>query len=717
MALRFGKLLLLYVSLPLILGSLWQGFVIAGKVSAQGGGITAQQATNDTANVYYQMSVTGSYSYFRVYLDTDQSVATGFAANGIGANYLLENGGLYAYSGTGTEWSWQFRKNVTFSNANGLVKWSVARVDIGESATPNRADLIFQVEQPPTIISGAKYTHVYSAAAAATKTVAYSPTTALFPNPERGFYRYFDSRASAPNLWSQAQLRSTNAITWLIAAEQGTITQIYCLFYLDTFLRSDISSAYLQHIRANLAAIRSAGRKCILRFAYTWDDTDVLGGKDEDGNDIGDDIPDILQDASRDTEPDLPRLLVHIGQLKPILQEYADVIAVLQAGFIGIWGEWYYTDHFVDNPAIPEVISVAQYSRRKQVAQALLDALPASRMVALRYPLLKKEMFGRSIPIRAGEAFTNTPLARLAFHNDAFLNSFQDSGTFQSDADRTYLQAESLYLSMGGEINAPYGNVPSRNCADAIREMGKYHWSYINTDYYIPALESWKSNGCIHNTSAITSSILDRLGYRFVLKRGIYPTSAKPGGKLSIRIELTNDGFAAPYNKRSVYLVLRNTTTATTSYSALLPDDPRRWLAGTQTHILSRTITLPVTLPVGNYALYLHLADPAANLRNQPAYAIRLANASMWTVAGWNGMNNLRHTLQVRNSAARSADAPPLADDGPDELIPVEWEEIELAWPEGEEMEPVSPEEDTPEEGQSDPAASHLLYLPVVSQK
>lgn len=716
MALRWGKLLLLYVSLPLILGSLWQGFVVARKISAQGGGgITAQQATNDTANVYYQMSVTGSYSYFRVYLDTDQSVATGFAANGIGANYLLENGGLYAYSGTGTEWSWQFRKNVTYTNANGQVKWSVARVDIGESATPNRADLIFQVELPPTIVSAAKYTHVYSGAAAATKTVTYSPTTALFPNPERGFYRYFDSRASAPNLWSQAHLRSTNAITWLTSAEQGTITQIYCLFYLDTFLRSDISSAYLQHIRANLAAIRSAGRKCILRFAYTWDDTDANRN----------DIPDILQDASRDTEPDLPRLLVHIGQLKPILQEYADVIAVLQAGFIGIWGEWYYTDHFVDNPAIPYEISAAQYNRRKQVAQALLDALPAGRMVALRYPLLKKEMYGRSIPIRAGEAFTNTPLARLGFHNDAFLNSFQDSGTFQSDADRTYLQAESLYLSMGGEINEPYGNAPSRTCADAIREMGKYHWSYINTDYYIPPLESWKKDGCIHNTSAITGSILDRLGYRFVLKRGIYPTSAKPGGKLSIRIELTNEGFAAPYNKRNVYLVLRNTAVATTSYSALLPDDPRRWLAGPQTHILSRTITLPATLPAGNYALYLHLADPAANLRNQPAYAIRLANALLWTASGWNGQNNLRHTVQVSNSAARSADAPPPADDAPDELTPVDWEEIELAWPEGEEMEPVSPEEGAAQDGEPEisgpddqiPAANHFFYLPLVSQK
>ena len=33
-------------------------------------------------------------------------------------------------------------------------------------------------------------------------------------------------------------------------------------------------------------------------------------------------------------------------QLKPVLQKNEDVIFVLQAGFVGAWGEWYYTTHF-----------------------------------------------------------------------------------------------------------------------------------------------------------------------------------------------------------------------------------------------------------------------------------------------------------------------------------------------------------------------------------
>ena len=32
-------------------------------------------------------------------------------------------------------------------------------------------------------------------------------------------------------------------------------------------------------------------------------------------------------------------MLKHIAQLKPIFTEYEDVIDVVQAGFIGVWGE------------------------------------------------------------------------------------------------------------------------------------------------------------------------------------------------------------------------------------------------------------------------------------------------------------------------------------------------------------------------------------------
>ncbi len=469
---------------------------------------------------------------------------------------------------------------------------------------------------------------------AITKTVTYSSTTELIANPERGFYRYFDSRSSDPTIWAVTDFTNTNAVAWLSAAEEATITQAYCLFYLDTFLASDISDTFLAHIRANLTNVRAAGRKCILRFAYS----------DNSADDNSNGIPDILEDANLHTEPELPQLLNHIAQLKPILQENSDIIALLQAGLIGLWGEWYYTDHFVDTPSAPDAISPAQYERRKTVVLALLDALPSTRMLALRYPLLKKTMFDRTTPITPGEALQNTPLARIGFHNDAFLNSYGDSGTFQSEADRTYLQAESRYLTMGGEVNQPESGAPARTCANAVSNMATYHWSYINTDYYLPTLQSWQRDNCIHNPSNIADSILDRLGYRLVLKQGIYPTSANPGGPLAIRIELVNEGFAAPFNPRDLYVVLQHIQTDT-FWSSKVADDPRHWLADGQTHVITPTIQLPADLAAGQYALYLHLPDPAATLSSKPAYAIRLANANLWQPAS--GWNDLHHTLTV----------------------------------------------------------------------
>ena len=47
---------------------------------------------------------------------------------------------------------------------------------------------------------------------------------------------------------------------------------------------------------------------------------------------------------------DAPKNIVlnHIAQLKPLLQDNADVIACMQMGFIGTWGENYYSDYFGD---------------------------------------------------------------------------------------------------------------------------------------------------------------------------------------------------------------------------------------------------------------------------------------------------------------------------------------------------------------------------------
>ncbi len=49
---------------------------------------------------------------------------------------------------------------------------------------------------------------------------------------------------------------------------------------------------------------------------------------------------------------DAPKDIVfgHIAQLGPILTKNADVINCIQMGFIGTWGENYYTDFFGDAP-------------------------------------------------------------------------------------------------------------------------------------------------------------------------------------------------------------------------------------------------------------------------------------------------------------------------------------------------------------------------------
>ena len=97
-------------------------------------------------------------------------------------------------------------------------------------------------------------------------------------------------------------------------------------------------------IRTYFQSMRDGGTKCILRFCYS-------NGMNE-------------SDKPWDADPALT--LTHVAQVKPLIQEFADIIYVVQAGFIGSWGEWYYTENY-DNAS------------RKALLEALLEAVPDSR--------------------------------------------------------------------------------------------------------------------------------------------------------------------------------------------------------------------------------------------------------------------------------------------------------------------------------------------------
>lgn len=113
------------------------------------------------------------------------------------------------------------------------------------------------------------------------------------------------------------------------------------------------------------------------------------------------------------------------------MQANTDVIACVQFGFIGTWGEQYYSDYFGDpsSNGTQQRLSNANWEDRAEVLRALLDAVPQDRMVQVRYPQIKQRyIYGvtaliNSAPLTANEAFNLSEKSRIGFHNDCFLSS------------------------------------------------------------------------------------------------------------------------------------------------------------------------------------------------------------------------------------------------------------------------------------------------------
>jgi hypothetical protein len=555
-------------------------------VSPASATISGATATNTATTVTYRFSYTGTPQFLRVYVDTDRNPSTGFAQAGTGADYLLENGSLYQHTGTG--WSWTLVRSVTFTNTGGVAQWTVDRADLGETATPNDADLIFQAEAP--LETSAKYTQTYTGGSSGG--VTYTPSTENFANPERGFYHHTGDCDKAD--FSQSTLQSYRT-------SQG-ISLVMCVFYLAEYKNGPIAQAALDQLQQQLATVRAAGLKMVLRLAYTTSTT-------------GD-------DATKD------RVLAHLDQLAPYLNAGKDVIAVVQTGLIGAWGEWYYTQNFGN----AGVVSATDWANRKAVTDKLLSVVPSTRMIQLRTPKFKRTMYSTT-PVQPGNAYNGSSLSRIGHHNDCFLASADDFGTYENPSvEYPYLQADTTYVAMGGETCGV--NAPRSACPTATAELAQFHWSFINTDYEPNVLNSWNTGGCLGTVSK-------NLGYRFRLESGTYPATASPGGSLPISFTVHNDGYATPFNPRGLELVLRNTSTGAT-YKLPIASDARRWTAGTSTTV-SQTLTVPTTLPAGSYALLLNLPDPLLSTR--PEYSIRLANQSTWDAA--TGMNSLLHTVNI----------------------------------------------------------------------
>ena len=430
--------------------------------------------------------------------------------------------------------------------------------------------------------------------------ITYTPDNqTVFSNPERGFTEELSSKVSAS---SPHVVKDEIDSDW---SEKDHKTLAVVLYNFGNFKSQDLPDKVLTGFDEDMQELRNYGLKCVLRFAYTEDEKDKV-----------------------DAEPKWVKR--HLEQLKPHLKANADVIYVLEAGFVGVWGEWYYSTYYGNK-------SQHMNNNRRQVIDALFANAPEDRFILFRYPLIKTEYFGDENPLTSTEAFTGTQRARMGHHNDAFLNTYGNEGTYGRDGDgpeddpvlRQYIADETLYVPNGGETNVEKSALAQQVYTQAPAEMRTYHWSFCGSSYAKKVTDKWRESGLFDTLNI-------HMGYRYNLIDAQFSDAVKQGEKMSITIRLRNDGYAPIYNERKVYVVLKSNDQA---WSLPLQSDPRRWLPNGAVTTINEQVTVPGNVPEGTYKLYLFLPDQYPSLAADPRFAVRLANKDIWdSQTGYNDL-------------------------------------------------------------------------------
>jgi Domain of unknown function (DUF4832)/Domain of unknown function (DUF4874) len=414
-----------------------------------------------------------------------------------------------------------------------------------------------------------------------TGSVTFLTTDADFPNPERGFYHPVDS--------DLAHLKTADVDAAFAAGDRLLYAQIDLEPYRNTALPAD----FLDKLDSAFAKARGRGMKLIIRAVYN----DPQG---ETGYQTAQDAP-------------LSRVVSHLAQLKPIFSRNVNVIAFVQAGFVGAWGEWHTSSNALTEP-----------DARTRIKDALLDAVPADRFVQFRYPPYMIDW----VPNLPTVARTLAGSFRMGVHNDCFLASRTDVGTFDEDPGKRASQQD--YVDRLGDV-APFGGetcnpadesgATSRGGCDAIKAEGKrFNLTYLNISYYRALFhERWIRERCM-------AEVRRNMGYRIMLLDASHAVAGARGKRARVTITVRNSGWARIYNPRPVEIILRNQATSEVNRIRADGADPRGWVPGADITVRLQ-VALPASLATGRYDVLFALPDADPRLARDGRYAIRVANA------------------------------------------------------------------------------------------
>jgi len=364
-----------------------------------------------------------------------------------------------------------------------------------------------------------------------------SPVTDDVPNPDRGLNTTLTRDAARERAAASPQA-------------QGVVQ-----YNLDLggFCTRSLPDDALARLAADLDAHRAVGATVLFRAAYTF-------GRDSAR---WDPCRKARRLADRDTRRDVGNpatidvALTHIHQLAPILNRYVDVVAVVQTGMLGLWGEGHHG---------PRAASVEAVDRVVQAWHTDLD--PALPLSVRRPQYLPGGTDDRS----------DLPGRSVWFHNDGLLNGDDEDGTWIRQ-DRTPRATRSLddetcrergaswrgawkdqvaaYLETPGVTLGGEANGAADDCHVspdwARQEMASMGLTFLTGSYQQAVHARW-SRGCDRRGDGMCfrKEVARRVGYRLHIVDEPLLTTDTSG--LTVRLRLSNTGFDAPVRDWPLYV-------------------------------------------------------------------------------------------------------------------------------------------------------------------
>ncbi len=391
----------------------------------------------------------------------------------------------------------------------------------------------------------------------------------------------------------------------------------------------DLDETFFRNFRQTLDHCRRNGSTIAIRFRY---------------------------DANGYTNPEpatYEKMVEHIEQIRAdgFLEDYKDIIAYVETGFVGSWGE-HWGGKYCSMPDKAKLVDI------------LLDVVPKEIPITVRTPLtfatwagIEESELGEYISEPGSDA------SRIGLYNDGYMGSDSDLGTYHDrERDTTWLGRQAVTTYFGGEFS---GNLEFTKQYEtylpenAIPEMYKTHLSYINSNIY----QLYKDyifgeqydvedvDNSAYYGETVFKFMRDHLGYRFVIRDSDLSAQVEQGEILTLRADIENTGFANPIMAQKAELILEKDG----NYIRTDVDiDTRKWYSRT-TATPEFQMKIPGGLETGEWNVYLKLSIGNNTIDQMHMRSVHFANDGVWNPAlGANYFGSF--TVTKGHDAAKLAD-------------------------------------------------------------